>query len=336
MPHLRLNLAPPWPKLQFMTRKRLFIRANTLTFLLVPAFFFLCVYYLPAWRCPTDQPVFDGKYRLIVLILSSPNNLKRRDTIRKTWLADYSYGGMVKYFFAIGTHDILPEQGNTLQSEKDKFDDLLLLPTLHDSYVTLTKKVLYALRNIHEYYNFDFLLKCDDDSYVLIHKILKELDQWQSKGTRRELYWGFFNGRAQVKRNGPWKESDWILCDYYLPYALGGGYILSYNIIKFIASNADVLKLHNSEDVSVGLWLAPLTNIERKHDVRFDTEYRSRGCSNQYIITHKQTVQSMRNMHEHYQTFGALCRKEVRNRMSYRYNWTALPSQCCNRQPGIP
>lgn len=113
---------------------------------------------------------------------------------------------------------------------------------LQDSYGTLTKKVLHALKDVHEYYDFDFLLKCDDDSYMLVHKILKELDRWENKGTRRELYWGFFNGRAQVKRSGPWKETAWFLCDYYLPYASGGGYVLSYNLVQFIATNADILK----------------------------------------------------------------------------------------------
>ncbi|XP_014476379.1 PREDICTED: beta-1,3-galactosyltransferase 6 [Dinoponera quadriceps] len=334
MTHLRFVLAP---KLSPMSRRKLFVRSNALLFVLVLAFVFLCVRYLPARGCSTNEsPATEdkSKYRLVVLILSSPDNLERRDTIRKTWLVDHN--AMVRPLFVVGTLDILPEQRNTLLSERDKFNDLLLLPRLQDSYGTLTKKVLHALKSTYEHYDFDFLLKCDDDSYVLVHRILKELDRWESKGTRRELYWGFFNGRAQVKRSGPWKETDWILCDYYLPYALGGGYILSYNLVKFIASNTDILKLHNSEDVSVGLWLAPLANIERKHDVRFDTEYRSRGCSNQYIITHKQTIQNMRSMHEYYQASGALCSKEVRNRMSYQYNWTAPPSQCCNRQSGIP
>lgn len=302
---------------------------------------YLCARY-PARECsPNDdeRTIPDPskpKYRLVILILSGPDNLERRDTIRKTWLADRGHDAMTRHLFVVGTQDILPEQRNTLQSEKEKFDDLLLLPRLQDSYGILTKKVLHALKGVHERYNFDFLLKCDDDSYILVHRILKELDRWQNKGTRRELYWGFFNGRAQVKRSGPWKETDWILCDYYLPYALGGGYVLSYNLVKFIAGNADILKLQNAEDISVGLWLAPLANIERKHDIRFDTEYRSRGCSNQYIITHKQTIQNMRSMHEYYQASGALCSKEVRNRMSYQYNWTAPPSQCCNRQSGIP
>lgn len=240
MTHLRFNLPS---RLSSVGRRKLFVRTNVLVCLLVPAFIFLCVRYLPARGCPSDDAASSAsrpRHRLIVLILSNPDNLERRDTIRKTWLSERP--AAVRHLFVVGTLDILPEQRNTLQSERDKFDDLLLLPRLQDSYGTLTKKVLHALVDVHERHDFDFLLKCDDDSYVLVHRILKELDKWQNRGTRRELYWGFFNGRAQVKRNGPWKDTDWILCDYYLPYALGGGYVLSYNLVKFIASNAIILK----------------------------------------------------------------------------------------------
>lgn len=95
-------------------------------------------------------------------------------------------------------------------------------------------------------------------------------------------------------------------------------------------------RLYNSEDVSVGLWLAPIANIERKHDVRFDTEYRSRGCSNQYLVTHKQSNQDMRKLHEYYSKTGNLCAQEISNFLGYQYNWTVPPSRCCERKPGIP
>lgn len=319
-----------------MIRKKLHVKLNIPTLLIILLIVFLCIRYLPSTKCSLNEQEVRNKtkFRLIVLILSSPDNLERRATIRKTWLAQKQ--ARVKHFFVIGTLDILPEQRETLHSEQQKFDDLLLLSRLPDSYGTLTKKVLYAFKEMYEYYEFDFVMKCDDDTFALVHKILKELDKWDSKGTRKELYWGFFNGKAHVKRSGPWKEIDWILCDYYLPYALGGGYILSYNLVKFIAINADILKLYKAEDVSVGVWIAPLANIERKHDIRFDTEYRSRGCSNQYIVTHKQTIEKMKNMHEYYQASGALCMKEIRNHMGYQYNWTVPPSQCCNLQSGIP
>lgn len=201
----------------------------------------LCVHFLPSTKCsPKEDTKSKSKYRLIILILSSPDNLEQRATIRKTWLAQ-EYAA-VKHLFVVGTLDVLPEQRETLQSEEHKFNDLLFLPRLVDSYGTLTKKVLHSLKEVYELHDFSYLMKCDDDSFVLVHKVLKELDKWESRGTKRELYWGFFNGKAHVKRNGPWKETDWILCDYYLPYALGGGYILSFNLVKFIAVNMDILK----------------------------------------------------------------------------------------------
>ncbi|KAF3428578.1 hypothetical protein E2986_03600 [Frieseomelitta varia] len=331
-----LPLKPSSKSLFMMIRKKLHMKLNISTLLIMLLIVFLCIHYLSSTRCSSNEQEVRNKpkVRLIILVFSSPDNLERRATIRKTWLAQKQ--ATVKHFFVVGTSNLQQEQRETLQSEKQKFDDLLLLSRLPDSYGTLTKKLLYALNEIHGFYEFDFLMKCDDDTFALVHKILKELDKWDGKGTRKELYWGFFNGKAQVKRSGPWKETDWILCDYYLPYALGGGYILSYNLVKFIATNADILKLYKAEDVSVGLWIAPLANIERKHDVRFDTEYRSRGCSNQYIVTHKQTIENMKNMHEYYQASGALCIKEIRTRMSYQYNWTVPPSQCCNLQSDIP
>ena len=42
------------------------------------------------------------------------------------------------------------------------------------------------------------------------------------------------------------------------------------DLVGFIARSADMLQLYNSEDVSVGVWLAPVA-LNRVHDIRFDT-----------------------------------------------------------------
>ena len=65
---------------------------------------------------------------------------------------------------------------------------------------------------------------------------------------------GFFNGNAPVFKRGPWKETKFLLCDRYLPYAAGGGYILSHDLVAFIASNSRYLQLYDNDDVSVGVW----------------------------------------------------------------------------------
>lgn len=225
-----------------MLTKKYHLKINIPTLLVTLSFLLLCVHYLASLKCSSSDVMILGKpkYRLIILILTSPENFEQRNAIRKTWLSEKH--ASVKHLFAVGTWGVLPEQREKLLLEDKRFNDLLLLPHLQDAYGILTKKLLYSLKEIYKYYDFDYLLKCDDDTYVIVDKILRELDKWQNKGTKKELYWGFFNGKAQVKRSGPWKETDWFLCDYYLPYALGGGYILSYNLIRFIISNMDILK----------------------------------------------------------------------------------------------
>ncbi len=66
---------------------------------------------------------------------------------------------------------------------------------------------------------------------------------------------------------------SWALCDLYLPYATGGGYLLGSQLVAYLAENAHHLTRFFNEDVSVGAWLAPL-NITRVHDTRFDTEWK--------------------------------------------------------------
>jgi galactosylxylosylprotein 3-beta-galactosyltransferase len=200
------------------------------------------VHYFSIMQCSTKnkKAINKSKFQLIILVLSGPNNIERRDTIRKTWLS--LQRNNVKNFFPIGMIKLRPEQKQVIQSENQQYKDLLLLPRLFDSYGSITTKILHSFIHIYENYDFDFLLKGDDDSFILVDQILNDLNIWQKKGSRKELYWGYFNGRATVKKSGPWKETDWFLCDYYLPYALGGGYILSYNLVKFIAKNVDVLK----------------------------------------------------------------------------------------------
>ena len=70
--------------------------------------------------------------------------------------------------------------------------------------------------------------------------------------------------------NNKWAERDWFLCDHYLPFAIGGGYIISANPIHKITITSDYLQLYNSEDISVSVWLSAY-KIERKDGEHFRT-----------------------------------------------------------------
>ncbi|XP_004384528.1 beta-1,3-galactosyltransferase 6 [Trichechus manatus latirostris] len=236
--------------------------------------------------------------------------------------------------FAVGTAGLGADELHALEREQVRHGDLLLLPALRDSYENLTAKVLGMLTWLDEHVAFEFVLKADDDSFARLDALVAEL-RARDPPRRRRLYWGFFSGRGRVKPGGRWREGAWQLCDYYLPYALGGGYVLSADLVHYLRLSREYLRAWHSEDVSLGAWLAPV-DVQREHDPRFDTEYKSRGCSNQYLVTHKQSLEDMLEKHQTLIHEGHLCKEEVRLRLSYIYDWSAPPSQCCQRKEGIP
>lgn len=284
----------------------------------------------PAPAAPARAAAF-----LAVLVVSAPRAAERRSVVRGTWLAARRGGpDDVWARFAVGTGGLSADERRALEREQEQHGDLLLLPALRDAYENLTAKVLAMLAWLDEHVAFEFVLKADDDSFARLDALLAEL-RARSPARRRRLYWGFFSGRGRVKPGGRWREAAWQLCDYYLPYALGGGYVLSADLVRYLRLSREYLRAWHSEDVSLGAWLAPV-DVQREHDPRFDTEYKSRGCSDQYLVTHKQSPEDMLRKHRTLTREGRLCEQEVQLRLSYVYDWSAPPSQCCQRREGIP
>uniref|UniRef100_A0A914HGV1 Hexosyltransferase n=1 Tax=Globodera rostochiensis TaxID=31243 RepID=A0A914HGV1_GLORO len=218
-----------------------------------------------------------------------------------------------------------------LDAESTQHGDLVLLRNLTDSYEQLALKTLLSIGFAVEAVDFAFVLKTDGDSFVRLGALLQAL----RTVAHPFLYWGFLDGRARPKRlGGKWREEEWRLCDRYLPYQLGGGYVLSHALASFIQQNRERLKLYRNEDVSVGAWLAGL-RVRYVHDPRFDTEFRSRGCNNEYLITHKKSPDEMHRLFSNLATRGVLCHPgEYQLRPSYVYDFSRPPSECCTRRNG--
>uniref|UniRef100_A0A7E4ZWK9 Hexosyltransferase n=1 Tax=Panagrellus redivivus TaxID=6233 RepID=A0A7E4ZWK9_PANRE len=274
------------------------------------------------------KPVPTLQTYLLILIMSSPGDAQLRETIRNTWLKLSNKGPTVSWaVFPIGTANMDELTIAQLNAENKKFGDLVFLPNVTESYDKLARKTADGIRYAVENYDFKFLLKVDSDSFVRVGALLKALRDI----AHPRLYWGFLDGRAKPFRSGKWKEVDWLLCDRYLPYQLGGGYVISRDLAVFVASNARFLKYYVSEDVSLGVWLAP-TNAKYVHDPRFDTEFQSRGCNNEYLITHKKAPAQMVTLFANLKQTGRLCFKEFQARPSYVYDFSVPPSQCCTRR----
>ena len=270
--------------------------------------------------CP-ERPL-----NIFVILPSSAGGVNKRHAVRTTWLRDECEDAVkLTARFVIGMKEHGEQTYNDLMAENETFRDLLFLPNVSDAYENLTAKVLNSLVKVYQDYEFDYVLKADDDSYVRIRTIAKSL---RALGCNQLLYWGQFTGRSPPMLSGRWAEQEWNLCGHYIPYALGGGYILSHKLVGTIARVWTRLKVYRNEDVSIAAWLAPY-KVNKKHDRRFNAGARSVGCHNNMALTHKVGTTRMLRYHTSLATTGRLCGKEALHESLYAYNWTLPPSQCC-------
>ena len=269
---------------------------------------------------------------LVVLILSAPGGVMRRNAIRGTWLHDFRSSRLrVTAKFLVGLRSLSRNRVSNLPTEETTFGDMLFLRDLEDVYSNLSTKVLMGLKWAHKSTTFDFVIKTDDDSYVRIEKVAAAL---KKTNCEERLYWGYFMGHAFPELTGKWAETQWFHCPHYLPYAMGGGYVLSWRTVQAIVRFSDRLKLYSNEDVAVGSWLAPY-RLNRKHDLRFNVESLSHGCSNMYLISHKERVRMLYEKYTSLLRNKTLCSLEKEIRPAYQYNWTVSPLDCCIRQKGL-
>ena len=150
---------------------------------------------------------------LVIVIISHPKNVERRNVIRETWLniQDRNIRKDVLPLFVVGNDNLSELLLKNLEKETTSNNDVLVLP-IQETYTSLTQKVLSALVQVERNVKFSFLLKVDDDSFVNLPIMVDEL---RNSNYNKGLYWGFFDGRAPVQRTGKWAEGDYVLCDRY-------------------------------------------------------------------------------------------------------------------------
>lgn len=265
-----------------------------------------------------------GKWRLVVVVLSAPTHIRTRRVIRETWALTRPENTVV--YFAVGIDNLSDTTASLVKRENNIHADLLLLENFRESYRNLTQKLLETLKWVHKNLVVDYFMKVDEDSFVRLAEVVMALD---SKPTEN-LYWGYFSGAAPVQKYGKWAESNYFLCDNFLPYAVGGGYVISSDLVHYLASNWNRLLIFINEDVSLGTWLAPLT-INRIHDSSFNTESVSRGCFNSYLVSHPYTIFGLLSFNRSLRDTGKLCTKEWRYYNAYKYDWSVPPRYCCDR-----
>lgn len=281
------------------------------------------------------SPPITGTYLLLVLVHSHPSDSALREVVRSTWLGDRRYQSLYAARFVVGTRGLDGEALRKLACESRAQQDLLILPEVKDEFPEWpsSEKLLLSYVWAANNTQFTFIFKCNTATFAVLSKITDFLEKQRADIS---LLWGFFSGGVPATKEGKFGEKHWFLCNNYLPYPQGGGYVISKDLVEIIVSMADDLEPYDHDDIAVGVWLSPFNGIRKQHDTRFNTGYYSRGCSNLYMVTHRETARSMEEKYYRYKSSGKICAEEVQSRLSYVYNWTAPADRCCVRKPGVP
>ncbi|ONK65582.1 uncharacterized protein A4U43_C07F38570 [Asparagus officinalis] len=242
---------------------------------------------LAEWQSP---PLPDGPIELFIGILSAGNHFAERMAVRKSWMSIVrgSSNMVARFFVALhGRKEVNVE----LKKEADFFGDIVIVPYM-DSYDLVVLKTLaileYGIHRIHAKY----IMKCDDDTFVRVDPIMKEVKKVPSHAS---LYIGNINYYHKPLRTGKWAVSyeEWPE-EEYPHYANGPGYVVSADIARFVVSEFENrrLRLFKMEDVSVGMWVEQFNSskpVEYVHSLRF-CQY---GCIDDYLTAHYQSPRQM-------------------------------------------
>lgn len=265
-----------------------------------------------------------SSFLVLILIHSSIEQIIRRNTIRQTWLSRIMLGNIsCAYWFIIGGKLATDDSKNSLQKEQDRYGDLMILWNVRNDYVELTLRSLHSMLHISARYNFSYLLKTDEDVFINTPIILSEI---LSLYPRQRIYWGRFSCHNPPIEEGRWEERGWHWCDVYHPYAYGGMYILSQDVIQLIIENANSLQHYSCEDVSLGMWLAPY-NLHRINDGRIFVQHSAR-CSRGYIaihIPHRLSHKLMMKYFDNLKRKGVICSSLSKDDILV---WNGLPHSC--------
>lgn len=156
---------------------------------------------------PTHRPC-----RILVGICSCRPYTEKRQAVRDTWLDRKEEG--IECVFFVGGDLPLEEEPDTVTLD------------VEDSYEALPEKVIAFFRSALQQYEFDWLFKCDDDTYVCLPRLweLTTLD-------------GDFVGNSMLESRGS-------------PSG-GAGYLLSRQMVEALV-NDPRLAMRGAEDVIIG------------------------------------------------------------------------------------
>lgn len=165
-------------------------------------------------NCFKNEEIELKNHRILVGVCSAKNHHALRQAARETWMSRTVYGIEVCFFVGDGDDCFLPEEPDTLALKSE------------DTYEALPSKVKAFFAHALKTKQFDWLFKCDDDTYLELKRLHSLIsDDWDFVGNE------FLAGRGTPSG--------------------GAGYLLSRKLIEAVV-NDEAIPPRGAEDVLIG------------------------------------------------------------------------------------
>jgi len=173
----------------------------------------------------TSRPV-----HLFVGVLTRPLSAVARLAMRNSWMLDprVQDGHVVVRFF-VG-QNLNAWERIVVAVENEHFGDLVIAP-YDEGYYNLANKTRHILEIGSRHTSANYILKCDDDTYVRLDRVIAALPP----GPQDDLFFGAIASGVSPIRD---PESMWYLSreDYPLeklpPFSNGPGYVIASNLAR--------------------------------------------------------------------------------------------------------
>ena len=197
---------------------------------------------------------------LLIMVPTRPSDIRSRLLIRDTWFKGFSGSKDVALRFVIGSKSVGHQKLFELTEENGTFGDLIFVDVI-EKLSALTNKTLAIINWAHHHVSFSYMMKCDDDTYVFVKNMTDELRKWP---TATKLYYGLMLHNIQpIRGNYKWADNEWDLGKAFIPFATGGGYVLSHDLVAILSRESPYLKWHINEDTAIGAWLSTFDHKRR-------------------------------------------------------------------------
>ena len=199
---------------------------------------------------------------VLIVVPIRPADKDSRQLIRDTWFEGFHNSQDVALRFALGTRTMPLKEQRIYTKENETFGDIIFVDTTED-FAALTNKTLAIINWAHRHVNFSYFMKCNDTSYVFVENMIVEL---RREPTATKLYYGHFMVDQGIHDSSEWPDDKWDIGSHYLPFARGGGYIISQDLVAILSRDTPHLKWHINEDTAVGAWLSTFDHKRKSHN----------------------------------------------------------------------